>query len=95
MKSNFSGISGHLSKYFSDKVKILEDKLGIVVKTIAYPNYMQNETVRSAVKNAGYIGARAGWGNFSNSISHVFELKSQEVVSNTNPFSSKRLPDLP
>ncbi|MEI7810107.1 MAG: polysaccharide deacetylase family protein [bacterium] len=75
--------------------KILEDKLGIKVKTIAYPNYMQNATVRNAVKSAGYIGARAGWGNFKNSLDHIYEITSQEVVSNPNPFSSKRLPDLP
>ena len=75
--------------------KILEDKLGISVTALAYPNYMENSTVRDAGKSAGYLGARAGWGSFINSVDHIYELKSQEAVNNGNPFSSKRLPDLP
>ena len=79
----------------SSSKKTLEDKLGIKVTTLAYPNYMQNKIVRNAVKNAGYLGARAGWSTFNNSIDYIYELKAQEVVNNPNPFSSKRLPDLP
>ncbi len=75
--------------------KILEDKLGIKITTLAYPNYIQNKTVREAVKSAGYLGARAGWSRFKNSIDYIYELTSQEVVNNPNPFSTKRLPDLP
>ncbi|MEI8270335.1 MAG: polysaccharide deacetylase family protein [bacterium] len=75
--------------------KILEDKLGIKVTALAYPNYTQNKTVQEVVKSAGYTGARGGWGNFKNSIDYIYELKSEEVVNNGNPFSSKRLPDLP
>ncbi len=73
--------------------KMLEDKLGIPVTTIAYPYYAQNETVRAAVESAGYIGARAGWASFKNSANHIYQLVSQEAVSNPNPFSDKRLPD--
>jgi len=87
------------SKKLADELggskKTLEDKLGIKVTTLAYPNYMQNKTVQDALKSAGYLGARAGWMPFKNSINYIYELKSQEVVNNPNPFSSKRLPDLP
>ena len=87
------------SKKLSDELvgskKILEDKLGIKVSALAYPNYMENIKVRDAVKSAGYLGARAGWGSFINSIDYIYELKSQEAVNNGNPFSSNRLPDLP
>ena len=79
----------------STSKKILEDKLGIKVTTLAYPNYAQNEAVRQAVKSAGYLGARAGWAKFNNSIDYIYQLKSQEVVNNPNPFAEKRLPDLP
>ena len=72
--------------------KTLEDKLGIKVTTLAYPNYMQNDIVRSAVKQAGYEGARAGWAKFKNSALYIYQLKSQEVVNNPNPFSEIRLP---
>jgi peptidoglycan/xylan/chitin deacetylase (PgdA/CDA1 family) len=75
--------------------KILEDKLGIKITTLAYPDYAQNETVQEAVKSAGYSGARAGWAKFNNSIDYIYQLKSQEVVNNPDPFSDKRLPDLP
>jgi peptidoglycan/xylan/chitin deacetylase (PgdA/CDA1 family) len=75
--------------------KMLEDKLGIKVTTFAYPSYAQNETVREAVKSAGYLGARAGWSKFNNSVDYIYQLKSQEAVNNPNPFSEKRLPDLP
>ena len=75
--------------------KTLEDKLGIKVTTLAYPNYAQNAVVQEAVKTAGYLGARAGWAKFSNSIGYIYQLKSQEVVNNPNPFAEKRLPDLP
>jgi len=78
-----------------DSKKTLEDKLGIKVRTIAYPNYAQNQAVRDATRLAGYEGARAGWVKFKNSLDHIYELKSQEVVSNPNPFLDKRLPDLP
>lgn len=75
--------------------KFLEDKLNIKVKTIAYPYYLESQGVRAAVMNAGYLGARAGWNKFNNSVDNIYELKSEEVVNNPNPFSNKRLPDLP
>lgn len=68
----------------------LEEKLGITVTTIAYPYYSHNEHVRDAVAQAGYLGARAGWGSFTNSTDHVFEMVSQEVVNNAHPFASTR-----
>ena len=79
----------------STSKKTLEDKLGIKVTTLAYPNYAQNAVVQEATKVAGYLGARAGWAKFNNSIDYIYHLKSQEVVNNPNPFSEKRLPDLP
>ena len=79
----------------TESKKTLEKKLGIKVIGIAYPNYLQNQAVRDATKLAGYYGARAGWGKFKNSIDHIYEVISQEVVSNPNPFVDKRLPDLP
>lgn len=71
----------------------LEKQLGVTVATIAYPYYSQSERARKAIADAGYLGARAGWAKFKNSTDHVFELVSQEVVSNPNPFSSTRLAD--
>jgi peptidoglycan/xylan/chitin deacetylase (PgdA/CDA1 family) len=75
--------------------KILENKLAIKVNAVAYPDYAQNEIVREAVKSAGYTGARDGNASFNNSIDYIYQLKSQEVVNNPNPFSNKRMPDLP
>ena len=75
--------------------KTLEDKLGIKVTTVAYPYYLQNTNVREAVRYAGYVGARAGWAKFKNSVDHIYEIVAQESVNNPNPFSSHRLPDLP
>ena len=46
-----------------------------------------------AVKDAGYLGARAGWGKNQNDLAHIYELVSQEVVNNPNPFISKRILD--
>lgn len=71
--------------------KTLEDKLGVTVKTLAYPYYAHNQHVMDVVQQAGYIGARAGWEKFSNDPSHLFEMKSQEPVNNPNPFASKRI----
>lgn len=42
--------------------QILEDKLGIKVKTIAYPYGNQNEIVREVVKEAGYEGGFTVYG---------------------------------
>jgi peptidoglycan/xylan/chitin deacetylase (PgdA/CDA1 family) len=66
--------------------KMLEDKLGITVSTLAYPNYAENETVRNAVQNAGYVGARAGWRSVKNSADEILHLKAQEVGNTKNPF---------
>lgn len=85
----------HLVNELAGSKKILEDKLGIKVTALAYPNYMQNKTTQGVVENAGYYGARAGWASFKNSNDHIYELKSQEAVNNPNPFLAKRLPDLP
>ena len=84
-----------LADELSGSKKTLENKLGIKVTVLAYPSYMQNEIVRKATASAGYLGARAGWAKFDNSIDYIFQLKSQEAVNNPNPFSSTRLPDLP
>ena len=75
--------------------KALEDKLGITVTTLAYPYYLENKNVRDVVQKSGYLGARAGWAKYKNSLDVIYELKSQEVVNNPNPFLEKRLPDLP
>ncbi len=71
--------------------KTLEDKLGITIKTLAYPYYAYDPRVMKAVQDAGYLGARAGWGKFSNDPAHLFELKSQESVNNPDPFAEKRI----
>ncbi len=84
-----------LANELNGSKKILEDKLSVKVMTLAYPDYAQNQTVRDAAKLAGYVGSRAGWSNIQNSNANIYQLKSQEVVNNPNPFSSKRLPDLP
>jgi len=42
--------------------QILEDKLGIQVKTIAYPYGLHNEVVREVVKEAGYEGGFTVYG---------------------------------
>lgn len=77
----------------TDSKKTLEGKLGHPITTLAYPEYGQNAAAQKAVSDAGYIGARAGWAKFKNSATHIFELTSQEVVNNPNPFSTTRLPD--
>jgi len=84
-----------LQSELAESKKILENKLGIKISTLAYPNYAENEVVHQVVKTAGYFGARGGWANFKNGKDHIYELKSQEVVNNPDPFSEKRLPDLP
>jgi peptidoglycan/xylan/chitin deacetylase (PgdA/CDA1 family) len=73
--------------------KILEDKLGISITTMAYPYYAHDARVMKTVQDTGYLGARAGWGKFSNDTTHLFELTSQESVNNPDPFASKRLAD--
>lgn len=87
--------SKKLVSELSESKKMLEEKLKIKVTTLAYPYYAQNIIVREAVKSAGYVGARAGWVKFANPVDNIYQLKSQEVVNNPNPFSAKRLPDLP
>lgn len=66
--------------------KILEDKLGITVTTLAYPHYAENETVRAAVLDAGYIAARAGWRAVTNSADEIFHLKAQEAENKKGIF---------
>ena len=73
--------------------KTLEEKIGKTIKTFIYPYYKDNANAMKVVKDAGYIGASAGWGKFNNTIEHIYELVSQEVVNNPNPFSNKRLMD--
>ena len=73
--------------------KTLEDKLGHTVITFAYPEYAHNPAIMLLVKEAGYVGARAGWGSYKDSLDHIFEITSQESVNNSNPFSSVRVPD--
>jgi peptidoglycan/xylan/chitin deacetylase (PgdA/CDA1 family) len=82
-----------LSLELEGSKKVLEEKIGIVVKTIAYPYYLHDARVMQAVDDAGYIGARGGWGKFKNDKIHLFEFVSQESVNNPNPFASKRLAD--
>ncbi len=76
-----------------DSKKTLESRLSHVVTTFAYPEYGQNIAAQKALADAGYVGARAGWAKFKNSALHIFELTSQEVVNNPNPFLTVRLPD--
>ncbi len=71
--------------------KALEDKLGITVTTLAYPYYAHDARVMKAVQDAGYLGARAGWGGFKNDPQHMFEFVSQESINNPDPFASKRI----
>lgn len=78
-----------LFKEIEGSKRTLEEKLGTVITTLAYPYYQQDERIREMVKNAGYVGARAGWGDFVNDTARVYRLKSQEVVNNPNPFSEK------
>ncbi len=70
---------------------VLEDKLGITVKTLAYPYYAHDARVMQAVQDVGYLGARAGWGGFKNDATHLFNMVSQESVNNPDPFASKRI----
>jgi peptidoglycan/xylan/chitin deacetylase (PgdA/CDA1 family) len=70
--------------------KTLEEKLGITVNTIAYPHYAENEIVRAAVSDAGYISARAGWRAVTNSADEILHLKAQEVGNGVNPFVGPR-----
>lgn len=46
--------------------QILEDKLGIKVKTIAYPYGLHNDTVREVVKESGYEGGFTVYGQHMN-----------------------------
>ena len=46
----------------ADSKALLEDKLGIHVKTIAYPYGLHNEVVREVVKDAGYEAAFTVYG---------------------------------
>jgi peptidoglycan/xylan/chitin deacetylase (PgdA/CDA1 family) len=71
--------------------KDLEDRVGITVKTLAYPYYAYDDRVMKAVQDAGYLGARAGWGSFKNGSDRLFEMVSQESVNNPNPFASTRV----
>ena len=65
---------------------VLEQRLGHSVTTFAYPDYGQNSAVQLALHDAGYVGARGGWGKTPNSINTIYNLKSQEVVNNPDPF---------
>ena len=71
--------------------KDLEGRVGITVKTLAYPYYAYDDRVMKAVQDAGYLGARAGWGSFKNGSDRLFEMVSQESVNNPNPFASTRV----
>ncbi|MCX6754327.1 MAG: polysaccharide deacetylase family protein [Candidatus Nomurabacteria bacterium] len=78
--------SSTLDNELTGSKKKLEDKLGISVKTFAYPDYAENETVRTAVDKAGYIAARAGWRTVKNSIDEIMHLNAQEAGNTKNPF---------
>ena len=82
-----------IASELADSKKTLETKLGHAIDAIAYPEYGHNPAADLAVKNAGYVAARAGWAKFKNSLDHIYELTSQEAVNNPNPFSDVRLPD--
>lgn len=84
---------GKLVEEIVGSKKILEEQLGSTITTLAYPYYLHDARVMKAVQDAGYLGARAGWGKFADDKEHIFELKSQEPVNNSNPFSTKRLAD--
>jgi len=66
--------------------KILEEKLDITVMTLAYPHYAENEIVREAVLEAGYIAARAGWRTVKNSADEIFHLTAREATNKKSPF---------
>ena len=66
--------------------KMLEAKLGTPVTSFVYPYYNYDARVVQAVKDAGYLGARAGYNVFGNTPSHLYELVGQEVLGNQNPF---------
>jgi peptidoglycan/xylan/chitin deacetylase (PgdA/CDA1 family) len=53
---------GWLKEEIAGSKQILEDKLGIQVKTIAYPYGLHNEIVREVVKEAGYEGGFTVYG---------------------------------
>jgi peptidoglycan/xylan/chitin deacetylase (PgdA/CDA1 family) len=66
--------------------KMLETKLGTSITSFVYPYYNYDARVLQAVKDAGYLGARAGYNVFSNTQSHLYELVAQEVLNTQNPF---------
>lgn len=67
----------------------LEENVGVVISTLAYPYYSHDDRVMKAAQAAGYSAARAGWTKFENSHEHLFELSSQEPVDDPNPFATK------
>lgn len=73
----------------TDSKKTLETELGHPITTFVYPEYGNNAAVQQLLKNAGYLGARAGWTKTANSKDTIFDLKSQEAVDSPNPFASK------
>lgn len=72
-----------------DSKKTLEQELGHPITTFVYPEYGTNVAVQKLLKDAGYLGARAGWTRTVNSKSTIFDLKSQEAVNNPNPFAGE------
>lgn len=72
-----------------DSKKTLEEKLGVPVTTFIYPYYNYDPRVMKAVQDAGYLGARGGFGGFKNTSDHIYQLVAQEVVNNPNPFKTE------
>lgn len=64
--------------------QILEDKLGIKVKTIAYPYGNQNEIVREVVKEAGYEGGFTVYGQHMGHAGDATQL-GRYAVDSKNP----------
>jgi peptidoglycan/xylan/chitin deacetylase (PgdA/CDA1 family) len=79
-----------LQSELAESKKTLEEKLGIIVNTLAYPHYAENDIVRIAALDAGYISARAGWRAVTNSADEILHLKAQEVGNGVNPFVGPR-----
>lgn len=77
-----------LTEEVSGSKKILEERLGKKVNTLAYPSYMQNDQTRIAVQQAGYFAARAGWKKAQNSKSEIYDLGSIEATNNLKAFEA-------
>ncbi len=77
-----------LSDELTGSKKILEEKLGMPVYFLAYPEGISNAAVRDAVKAAGYEAARSFQGGVLNDASRIFGLRSVMVTDDMAQFES-------